>query len=87
MYVLFPPDLENFKLKGVGTFSPIPLLSAIFDVFSETFCINYANFPDFNSFGKIVSSFGDKLFFFPMYPKYAWNFLDEKGILKRMPFN
>ena len=48
----------------MGTFSPIPLLLAIFDVFSETFCINYANFPDFNFFGKIVSSFGDKLFFF-----------------------
>ena len=50
MYVLFPLDLENFKLKGVGTFSPIPLLLAIFDVFSETFCINYASFPDFNFF-------------------------------------
>ena len=24
VYVLFPPDLENFKLKGVGTFTPIP---------------------------------------------------------------
>ena len=53
MFVLFPPDLENFKLKGVGTFSPIPFLLAIFDVFSETFCIHYANFHDCNFFGKL----------------------------------
>ena len=37
VYVLFPPDLENFKSKGVETFPPLtffsyPTLLAIFDL-------------------------------------------------------
>ena len=79
VYVLFPSGLENFKLKGVGTFTLIllfsyPTLLVIFYVFSKTFCMNYANFPDCNFFWKNCKLLWRQTFLFPsssFYGDYA----------------
>ena len=67
MYVLFPPDLENFKLKGVGTFTPIPFFHTqlcwpFLMYLVQHFAYIMLIFTILIFLGTIVSSFGDNFF-------------------------
>ena len=69
MYVLFPPDLEDFKSKGVETFPLRTLLHTqlcwpFVMYFVKKICINYANFHDFNFFGKNCELLWRQTFFY-----------------------
>ena len=56
MFVLFPPDLDNFKSKGVETFPPLTffytqLCWPFLMYHVRKMCIHYANFDDCNFLG------------------------------------
>ena len=57
MFVLFQPDLENCKSKGVETCPCLPFFHTkhcwpSFMYYVRKICIHYANFHDCNFFGK-----------------------------------
>ena len=54
--VLFPPDLDNFKSKGVETFPPLTFFHTqlcwpFLMYYVRKMCIHYASFHDCNFFG------------------------------------
>ena len=56
VFVLFPPDLDNFKSKGVETFPPLTLFHTqlcwpFLMYYVRKMCIHYANFHDCNFLG------------------------------------
>ena len=83
VFVLFPPDLENFKLKGVGTFIPIPFFHTqlcwpFLMYLVQHFAYIMLIFMILIFLGTIVSSFGDN--FFPLKP-LVWRLCSPKNIL------